>query len=49
MQVLPGAYLSRETDAGNPGAGYIRVALVGPAAETEDALTRIRDTLYARG
>ena len=49
VQVLPGAYLSRETDAGNPGAGYIRVALVGPAAETEDALTRIRDTLYARG
>ena len=49
VQVLPGAYLSRDTDAGNPGRGYIRVALVGPAAETADALTRIRDTLYGKG
>lgn len=49
VQVLPGAYLSRDTGAGNPGAGYVRVALVGPAAETEDALTRIRDTLYQEG
>lgn len=49
VQVLPGAYLSRDTDAGNPGTGYIRVALVGPADETEDALTRIRDTIYGKG
>lgn len=49
VQVLPGAYLSRDTAAGNPGQGFIRVALVGPAAETEDALTRIRDTLYGKG
>ena len=49
VQVLPGAYLSRDTVQGNPGAGFIRVALVGPADETEDALTRIRDTLYGKG
>ena len=49
VQVLPGAYLSRDTAEGNPGKGYIRVALVGPAGETEDALTRIRDTLYGKG
>ena len=49
VQVLPGAYLSRDTDQGNPGAGYIRVALVGPADETEDALTRIHATLYGKG
>lgn len=49
VQVLPGAYLSRDTGTGNPGQGYVRVALVGPAAETEDALTRIRDTLYQEG
>ena len=49
VQVLPGAYLSRDTDTGNPGRGYVRVALVGPAGETEDALTRIRDTLYGKG
>jgi aspartate/methionine/tyrosine aminotransferase len=46
VRVLPGAYLSRDTEAGNPGAGYIRVALVAPAEETEPALTEIRDCLY---
>lgn len=45
VQVLPGAYLSREVDGLNPGRGYVRVALVGPAAETEEALTRIRACL----
>ena len=49
VQVLPGAYLSRDVDGTNPGAGYVRVALVGPAAETEDALTRLRDCLYQEG
>ena len=49
VQVLPGAYLSRDTDTGNPGKGYVRVALVGPAQETEDALTRIHGTLYGKG
>ncbi|HRO16139.1 MAG TPA: aminotransferase class I/II-fold pyridoxal phosphate-dependent enzyme [Paracoccus sp. (in: a-proteobacteria)] len=49
VQVLPGAYLARDVDGANPGKGYIRVALVGPAAETEDALTRIRDCLYQEG
>ncbi len=28
VKVLPGAYLSRDTATGNPGAGYIRVAMV---------------------
>ena len=46
VRVLPGAYLTRETDGANPGAGYIRVALVGPEDETEQALTAIRDCLY---
>ncbi|WP_299360518.1 aminotransferase class I/II-fold pyridoxal phosphate-dependent enzyme [uncultured Paracoccus sp.] len=49
VQVLPGAYLSRAVEGRNPGQGYVRVALVGPAAETEDALTRIRDVLYEEG
>lgn len=49
VQVLPGAYLSREVDGVNPGAGFVRVALVGPADETEAALIRIRDVLYERG
>ncbi|MGR3496530.1 aminotransferase class I/II-fold pyridoxal phosphate-dependent enzyme [Citreimonas sp.] len=46
VRVLPGAYLTRETDTANPGAGYIRVALVGPEDETEQALIAIRDCLY---
>ena len=52
VRVLPGAYLSRDTKlAGdtcgqNPGAGYIRVALVAPYDETEAGLTLIRDSLF---
>ncbi len=46
VRVLPGAYLSRDTEAGNPGTHYIRVALVAPKEETERGLTQIRDCLY---
>ena len=46
VRVLPGAYLSRDTDVGNPGKAYIRVALVAAKDETEAALTQIRRTLY---
>ena len=46
VRVLPGAYLSRDTEAGNPGQNYIRVAMVAPKDETEHGLTQIRDCLY---
>ncbi|PZO65006.1 MAG: aspartate aminotransferase [Paracoccus denitrificans] len=46
VQVLPGEYLSRDVGGINPGKAYIRVALVGPAAETIEALSRIRACLY---
>ncbi len=46
VKVLPGAYLSRDTTAGNPGKGYIRVALVAPEDETRRGLIRLRDCLY---
>lgn len=46
IRVLPGAYLSRTVNGENPGAGYIRVALVAPYPETEAGLTRLRDCLY---
>ena len=46
VQVLPGAYLARETAGGNPGDGYIRVALVAPRVECARGLTRLRETLY---
>jgi len=46
VRVLPGAYLSQDTQTGNPGKHYIRVAMVAPKAETERGLTQIRDCLY---
>ena len=46
VRVLPGAYLSRDVGGQNPGKGYIRVALVAPAAETSRGLTQLRDCLY---
>jgi len=46
IQVLPGAYLSREVAGDNPGKGYIRVALVATEDETAQALNRLRQTIY---
>ncbi|WP_136440081.1 aminotransferase class I/II-fold pyridoxal phosphate-dependent enzyme [Pacificoceanicola onchidii] len=46
VRVLPGEYLSKDTPTGNPGKGYIRVAIVAPYDETEAGLTLIRDCLY---
>ncbi|MCF3974195.1 aminotransferase class I/II-fold pyridoxal phosphate-dependent enzyme [Paracoccus salsus] len=46
IQVLPGAYLSRDVGGQNPGRGFIRVALVATPRETEAALTRLREVLY---
>lgn len=48
VRVLPGAYLSRDTAAGNPGHGYIRVALVAPYEDTKTGLTLIRDCLFGQ-
>lgn len=46
IKVLPGEYLTTpQQDGANIGAAYIRVALVAPLAETQDALTRLRDCL----
>lgn len=47
VRVLPGAYLSRDVGGENPGAGYIRVALVATEEETRRGLTLLRDCLYA--
>lgn len=49
VRVLPGAYLSRDVGGDNPGAGYIRVALVAPKEETQRGLTQLRDCLYGQG
>ncbi len=49
LEVLPGSYLGREVGGVNPGAGYIRVALVAPEEELAPALARLREVLEAEG
>lgn len=41
--VLPGSYLAREVQGVNPGAGFIRVALVASLEECLEATRRIRE------
>jgi N-succinyldiaminopimelate aminotransferase len=41
VTVLPGSYLAREAAGVNPGAGFIRIALVAPLAECLEAAQRI--------
>ena len=46
VRVLPGSYLARvEPGAANPGAGYIRVALVQDSETTAEALHRVVQVL----
>jgi len=42
VSVLPGSFLGREVATGNPGAGRVRIALVGGHDETVEAARRIR-------
>lgn len=46
VQVLPGAYLSRDVDGKNPGKDYVRVAMVVEEKEMQRGLEAIRDCLY---
>jgi len=41
ITILPGRYLSRGTDQGNPGENRVRMALVAPLEECRDAALRI--------
>jgi N-succinyldiaminopimelate aminotransferase len=46
LRVIPGSYLAREQEDGfNPGAGYIRVAMVQDRDTTAEALHRLVATL----
>jgi len=45
ITVLPGSFLSRETDCGNPGEDYVRLALVSSLEECIDAANRIKSFL----
>jgi N-succinyldiaminopimelate aminotransferase len=41
VAVLPGSYLARTAHGINPGAGFVRIALVAPASECVEAAERI--------
>jgi aspartate/methionine/tyrosine aminotransferase len=46
VRVVPGSYLARvQADGSNPGAGYIRVAMVQDSETTAEALHRMVDVL----
>jgi N-succinyldiaminopimelate aminotransferase len=46
LKVLPGGYVARDVpNEPNPGAPYIRLALVHDDATTEEALTRLTSVL----
>jgi len=46
VRVIPGSYLAREqADGFNPGAGFIRLALVSDSESTAEALHRLVETL----
>jgi N-succinyldiaminopimelate aminotransferase len=42
VSLVPGSYLAREAQGVNPGAGFVRVALVAPLADCVEAADRIR-------
>ena len=46
VRVVPGSYLARQqSDGSNPGAGYIRLALVADSETTAEALHRLVEIL----
>ena len=46
--VLPGSYLAREAHGVNPGAGFVRIALVAPLAACLEAADRIQQFVNIR-
>jgi N-succinyldiaminopimelate aminotransferase len=48
VTVLPGSYIARETQLGNPGRGRVRISLVASVAECAEAAGRIRDYVSGR-
>ncbi len=48
LTILPGSFMARDTAAGNPGAGRVRISLVPGVAECIEAAERLRDFLRRR-
>lgn len=49
IYALAGRYLSREVNGKNPGAGYVRIALVASVEESREAIDRIKKLLSVNG
>ena len=47
VRALPGSFMAVATEAGNPGSGYVRLALVHDADRTDTAIRRIAE-MYQR-
>ena len=47
VTVLPGSYLGRSAHGINPGANYVRLALVADAQECLEAISRVADFAHA--
>jgi N-succinyldiaminopimelate aminotransferase len=43
VTILPGRYIARDSDFGNPGRGRVRISLVASVPECIEAAARIRD------
>ena len=43
VRALPGSFMAATTEAGNPGSGYVRLALVHDADRTDTAIRRIAE------
>ena len=41
VKAVPGSFMGLQTEDGNPGAGYVRLALVHDAESTDEALSRV--------
>ncbi|HTY48562.1 MAG TPA: succinyldiaminopimelate transaminase, partial [Steroidobacteraceae bacterium] len=46
VTVLPGSYLGRETAAGNPGAGRVRISLTASVEDCVAAAGRIAEFVH---
>ncbi|HEY8508234.1 MAG TPA: succinyldiaminopimelate transaminase, partial [Steroidobacteraceae bacterium] len=48
LTVLPGSYLARATESGNPGAGRVRISLVADVERCVEAAERIAEFVRQR-
>ena len=47
VTILPGRYIARDSESGNPGRGRVRISLVASVAECIEAAARIRDCVLS--